>query len=286
MFHRLAVNFIPGDSGAINTAKDLAAYGESHGMEVLLPEESACCCRELAGFAVDQETFGKADLAAAIGGDGTFLRTARIFADRNIPVMGINRGHLGFLTEFSPDEYMKYLPSILAGDFHCSVRRLFTAVILRNGKEELTCDFLNDAVVSRGAVSRAISISLNLNGNSLGSYSGDGLIVSTATGSTAYSLSAGGPITSPELQDIFLMTPICPHALGMRPMVLPGSSVLRAKAEGTGGNLLLTADGQEAIEIKESEEILFRSSEKTLSLIAHPEKNFYYILREKLNWGK
>ncbi len=286
MFHKLAVNFIPGDEGAVNTAKDLAAYGEKHGLKIFIPEETAGCCRELAGFAVNQETFAEADLAVAIGGDGTFLRTAKIFADRNIPVMGINRGHMGFLTEFSPDEYMKYLPSILAGDFHCSVRRLFTAVIIRNGKEDRTCDFLNDAVISRGTVSRAIRISLNLNGNSLGSYSGDGLIVSTATGSTAYSLSAGGPITSPELQDIFLMTPVCPHALGMRPMVLPGSSVLRAKAGGTAENLLLTADGQEPIKIQKSEEVLFRSSEKTLSLIAHPEKNFYYILREKLNWGK
>ena len=289
MIQTLAVKFRTDDEGALAVAKELSAFSKANGIRLLFSEDAKGKA-DLENFITDADTFvSKPELAIAIGGDGTFLHTARIFAKRNIPVMGINRGRLGFLTAFNPDEYMKYLPDILSGNMVSSPRAVFSVSVLRNGKEENkeeSFDFINDAVLYRASFARIVPFVLELDGELLSKYTGDGLIVSTATGSTAYSLSAGGPILAPQLHDVFLLTPICPHSLGMRPLVLPVSAVLKVRIESGDGNLLLTMDGQQAIKIDESDEIVFNGSDHKINLVSHPEKNFYNILREKFSWGK
>jgi NAD+ kinase len=144
---------------------------------------------------------------------------------------------------------------------------------------------MNDAVISKGMLSRPIRIELEVDGNFLNSYIGDGLIISTPTGSTAYALSAGGPIVAPSSANVFLISPICPHSLSMRPMIFPASASLKARIVTDYKNLLLTIDGQESISIEGEDEIQIKRSDKKIRLITHPEKNYYDILREKLGWG-
>ncbi|MCL1911177.1 MAG: NAD(+)/NADH kinase [Leptospirales bacterium] len=285
MIKTLAVKFRTDDEGALAVAKELSVFSKTNGIRLLFSEDAKGEA-DLEDLIVDAGTFtAQPEFAIAIGGDGTFLHTARIFTKRNIPIMGINRGRLGFLTAFSPDEYMKYLPGILSGNMVSSPRAVFSVSVLRNGKEE-NFDFINDAVLYRASFARSVSFVLELDGELLSKYTGDGLIVSTATGSTAYSLSAGGPILAPQLHGVFLLTPVCPHSLGMRPLVLPVSAVLKVHIGSGDGNLLLTMDGQQAIKIDEADEIVFNGSDRKINIVSHPEKNFYSILREKFSWGK
>jgi len=240
----------------------------------------------LSKYIVDKEKFiNDADMVLSIGGDGTFLGTAKLFIDRNIPILGINRGRLGFLTEFSKSDFFNCLPEILKGNFNITKRSVMTASHIRDNQETSQSYFINDGVLSKGAFSRAIKLEIELNDELISSYYGDGLIVSTATGSTAYSLSAGGPIISPETSDVYLLNPVCPHSLGTRPIILPGSSRLKARMISEAENLLLTLDGQEAIEVKTGDTIRFELSDKYINMVHHPQKSFYNILKEKLNWG-
>ena len=286
MFSTVSINFRPDDHGLVPFLKELSAFLEERGVRVLFPDHDVIrgtsCSRNIVS---EEEFVSEADLVIAVGGDGTFLRTARMFVDSSKPMFGINRGNLGFLTEFKPGEYTGYLLRILEGDYSTAIRSVMEATHSRRGSRIAGRFFLNDAVLTKGGFSRAIILELEIDGQFLNSYSGDGLIISTATGSTAYSLSAGGPIVSPDVNNLFLLTPVCPHSLATRPMVLSGGSVLKARIVSEFRNLLLTIDGQEAIHIEGGDEIFFRMSDKRINLITHPEKNFYAILREKLGWG-
>lgn len=252
----------------------------------MLPEYDIIRQEKFFRLAVDSDRLvSNADLIIVIGGDGTFLRTARLFCGTGKPIFGINRGQLGFLTEFSPSEYTRYLEEVLRGESVTVERLVLEAVLHRHGKEVTSSRFLNDAVIHKGSLARPIRLELEVDGNSLSAYSGDGLIISTPTGSTAYSLSAGGPIITPTEAQIFLMNPICAHSLAMRPMILPASSHFKARIISDDKNLLLTIDGQEVINIEGKDEILIRQSHNNIKLITHPEKNYYTIIREKLGWG-
>ena len=286
MFKNISINFRPNDEKSFSLLIELITFLEKRSLKVLLPDYEILENTKFAKFVTSKEDFiRKTDFSIVVGGDGTFLRTARKFINRSIPIFGINRGSLGFLTEFTPDEYLDYLGDILNGNYNISERYVLEAVLYRKSKEIKRIDFLNDAVISKGELSRAIKLELKVNDSFLNSYSGDGLIISTPTGSTAYSLSAGGPIITPSKISVYLITPICPHTLGMRPMMLPGTSTLKAKIVSNLKNLLLTIDGQEAIRIDGNDEMHFHQSNKKIMLVTHPEKNFYEILREKLRWG-
>jgi NAD+ kinase len=252
---------------------------------VLLPSLRLIDASDLCGYvAPDSEFLSKPDFVVVIGGDGTFLRTARMFTETGRPIFGINRGRLGFLTEFNPHECFLFLADVLKGNFSVSERFVLEAVRMR-GNEEISKYFcINDAVITKSVISRPIHLEIEIDSGYLNSYSGDGVIVSTPTGSTAYSLSAGGPIVVPGIDTVIVLSPICPHSLAARPMVLPASSVLRIRTLSAMQNLLLTIDGQEDIGIG-NDDIIIRSSEKTVKLIVHPDKNFYSIIREKLGWG-
>jgi len=258
----------------------------ANSLKIQLPDFKGIKSPVLSKYITDREKFlNDADMVLSIGGDGTFLGTARFFIDKDVPILGINHGRLGFLTEFSRSEFFCYLPEILKGNFKVSKRAVMTASHIRDNAETSQSYFINDGVLSKGAFSRAIKLELELNNELINSYYGDGLIVSTATGSTAYSLSAGGPIISPEALDVYILTPVCPHSFGTRPIILPGSSRLKARMISDAENLLLTLDGQEAIEVKAGDTILFELSDKYIKMVPHPQKSFYNILKEKLNWG-
>lgn len=282
----IAINFHPNDRASLPLLKELLDFIHTHKISAHLPDYGILRENGLEKYISPPDEFvSRADLIIAIGGDGTFLRTARMFSDSSQPIFGINRGRLGFLTEFNPEEYKPYLEQVLQGNISITERISLEARLIKKNGESIDLCFINDAVISRGALSRAITIEIEVDGLFLNSYAGDGLIVSTPTGSTAYSLSAGGPIITPVSTNVLLLTPICPHTLGMRPMILPVTSVLRAKIVSEERNLVLTIDGQDAYNVSGEDVIQFNRSEKKIYLITHPDKNFYAILREKLGWG-
>ena len=283
MIKKVSVNFRPDDSRSIQIIKRICSMLSEMGIEISLPYYSILHNEGLEHHIKDEEEYLTPDLAIAIGGDGTFLKTARIFLEQQCPIMGINRGKLGFLTEFSPEEFDRYLPEVVSGNYTISERTVLEAVHHKNGIEE-SLYFFNDAVITKGAFSRAIEIELHVDDMFLSRYAGDGLIVATATGSTAYSLSAGGPIIAPLDNDVCIVNPVCPHSLSIRPVVLPAKSVIRARALSDLTNLLLTTDGQEAIKFSGGDDIIFRQCNRRMRIILHPDKNYYSILREKLNW--
>lgn len=285
MIKKVSINFRPDDHESIFIIQNIIRILSEKSIQIQLPDYQIINNFMFKKYICsDKEYCNSPDLVIAIGGDGTFLKTARMFLESNSPIFGINRGKLGFLTEFNPDEYEKYLLEILDNKFTISERSVMEAVHNKNGSSN-SLYFFNDAVISKGSFSRAIEIELHVNKVFLNKYSGDGLIIATATGSTAYSLSAGGPIIIPDLNDIFIINPVCPHSLSIRPIILPASSNLTAKTLTDMTNLLLTIDGQEAIEFSAGDELLFRKTDKKMFMILHPEKNYFSILREKLNWG-
>ncbi len=288
MIHNIAINIRPDDIGSLLLVKEIIEFLQKKKIRSLLPRYDAIIDDEvLSSFAVSHDDFVmQPDLIIVIGGDGSFLRTARLFSHRRIPIFGINKGRLGFLTEFTPEEAVPFLSKVISGDYATSERAMLQAVAYRDGDEIARLIFLNDAVISKGSLSRPISLYLEIDGMYLNSYSGDGLIISTATGSTAYSLSAGGPIISPAIDCVYTINPVCPHMLAIRPMIVPITSVLRARILSDFENLLLTIDGQEGIRIQRGDEVVFSRSDASVTVITHPRHNYYEILRQKLGWGK
>jgi len=286
MIQTASINFRPDDESSLPLLKQLILFLEEKNISIHLPEYDIIRGESYYHLAVPRDQFVHgADLIIVIGGDGTFLRTARLFCGKGKPLFGINRGGLGFLTEFSPLEYPVHLENVLQGRYSTVERLVLEVVLRRNGMDMISQCFLNDAVLHKGSFSRPIRLELQIDGNFFSSYTGDGLIISTPTGSTAYALSAGGPIITPTEAEIFLLSPICPHSLAMRPMIIPATSDFRARIASDYKNLLLTIDGQEVIGIDGKDDILIRQSNKNIKLITHPEKNYYTILREKLGWG-
>jgi NAD+ kinase len=286
MIKRAAINFRPNDRNSFPLLKELTGFLEKSGVSVSFRHDTEFNEDFISRNITDDADFiYNTDLVIVVGGDGTFLRTARLFIDTGKPIFGINRGSLGFLTEFNPGEYKKFLPEIIGGKYITGERLVLEAVHMKGKKEIYSSCFINDAVISKGGFSRAIGVEIDIDGSFLNSYTGDGLIIATATGSTAYSLSAGGPIITPSSGNVFILNPICPHSLSARPMVLPASSVLKVRVISDFNNLSLTIDGQEATQVEGDDEIIFRSTDKKVRVVLHPDKNYYAILKEKLNWG-
>jgi len=289
MIKDVAINIRPNDRKSIPFVKRLIDFLQNIGTKIILPDYEIFHNEDLSNFVTCSNNFiNLPDMVIVIGGDGTLLATARSFSTTKTPLLGINRGRLGFLTEFSPDEAFCNLDEIIKGNFKTTKRAMLDAIQMRKNTELSRFAFLNDAVISKGKKFRPITLQLELDNEFLDSYSGDGLIISTATGSTAYSLSAGGPIITPTIDNIFIINPICPHSLAVRPMIISTQNVLRIKISTHThiDNVILTVDGQEAIQIEKDDEILIKGTNKRVYLITHPKLNFYQILRQKLGWGK
>jgi len=222
------------------------------------------------------------DLLLVFGGDGTMLHTARQIAGSNTPMLGINLGGLGFLTAVRSNELGAALKLLWSGKFRYEARALIEATGIGGGKRIKTTA-LNDIVISRGAASRLIALDVSVDGEPITRYRCDGLIVSSPTGSTAYSLAAGGAIVLPTAE-VFALTPICPHALSNRSIILPLSATIRVKAVKTEPSTFLNADGQIAGELKNGDEVTIRRSRSTVRLVHLADGSFLEALRQKLHW--
>jgi NAD+ kinase len=226
------------------------------------------------------------DLIVVLGGDGTFLSIARLMKSRSVPVMGINMGQLGFLTEIKKHETFQTLSDIINGIPPLTHERaLLEVTLIRKDKVVFQGPVVNDAVISKGAIARIIGIQIWVNDKWVHNIRADGIIVSTTTGSTAYSLAAGGPIIDPAVPALVL-TPICPHSLTLRPLVIPDSSIVRMCLNHRPGHVLLTLDGQDAVDMKEDDIVtVHRFKKHSLKIVASPTRDYFSLLREKLKFG-
>lgn len=224
----------------------------------------------------------KADLVVALGGDGTILSAAKAAADFAVPVMGINIGHLGFLSQAEKGD-LSVFSHIFSGDFKISQEKLLE-VLVCGGKKTKSVHYAFNDVVIRGADSKMVTLSLSADGTVMNEYAADGVIFSTANGSTAYSMSAGGPVIHPEL-DCIVITPICPHSLNVRSLVIPKDKEISAKIiPPFRCEAVLSADGERVSALERDEYVLVRLSKKSVRLLKIPDRNFFDVIREKLNF--
>ena len=226
------------------------------------------------------------DLILVLGGDGTLLAVARLIGHRRVPILGVNLGTLGFLAEISQEEMFETLEEVLAGRFHREQRMRLEVRVHRDGAVVGEYLALNDAVIAKTGISRLLDLEARADGVEGTAYHADGLIVSTPTGSSAYSLSAGGPLVLPGFEAV-LLTPICPHTLTQRPLVLPADSGVEIRVHQTHeGDVRLTVDGQVGCEVREGDFVSARRSEHPVELLVPPDRNRFEVMRRKLRWGE
>lgn len=268
---------------APEVARDVVAWLGQQGIGALAEADSA----DMLGVpsADKSSMFDSANAILVLGGDGTFLATARHAGPREIPIVGVNLGGLGFLTEITRDEVKSALLASLDGEVTLDRRRMLRAVVRRADGTAETYQALNDAVLSRGALGRTVDIEARVDGDFLASFKADGLILSTPTGSTAYSLSAGGPLVHPSVR-VIVLAPICPHTLSVRPLVVDDGARLEFRQHGDRDELLLTLDGQETISLGQDDEIEVTRSPNVACLVTSPDLSFYDLLRTKLGWAR
>lgn len=234
----------------------------------------------------DEQIRDQAQLVVVLGGDGTLISVARLFSGREVPILGVNLGSLGFLTEITVEELYPVLERCLQGNLRLSERMMLEVVVTRGSTELTRCHVLNDAVINKGALARIIELETTVDRYNLTTFKADGLIVSTPTGSTGYSMSAGGPIVHPVMCCI-VITPICPHTLTNRPIVLPDQSVVRIVVKSSFDEMVyLTLDGQVGVELQEGDTVEVRCAVKTTALVTSRDKDYFSILRTKLKWGE
>jgi len=265
---------------ATKTARSLLARG----VGVALDDETATAVK-LEGVRVvtRRELAHSNDVLITFGGDGTLLSAAR-HAPSHVPVIGVNMGTLGFLTDISAKEYQQVLDDVLSGSYRAEERSTLE-VIVEGTNGALKYRVLNDAVLNKGALARIINYTVNVGGQLLSTFRADGLIVSTPTGSTAYNLSAGGPIVHPTMRAV-VITPICPHTLTNRPIVLPDNKPIELRIAAPDRKIFLTLDGQEGIPLSGNERIVIRRSRSSVKMVLSPSKGYFAILRSKLKWGE
>ncbi len=262
---------------------ELEKWLRDRGIEVLLGQEAAKASG-LPGMP-RSELVGKVDLMVVLGGDGTLLAVARAIGERAVPVLGVNLGTLGYLAEISLDELFPTLEGVLAGSLRTETRMRLVVHAERDGREIGHYLALNDAVIAKTALSRMIDLQTWADDAEVTTYHGDGLIVATPTGSSAYSLSAGGPLLLPGISAIVL-TPICPHALTQRPLVLPKMCRVAISVLDTrGGEVHLTVDGQVGCELQEGDRVSVSTSDRPLQMLVPAGLDRFEVMRNKLRWG-
>jgi NAD+ kinase len=225
------------------------------------------------------------DFVIVLGGDGTLLSTARCVAQADIPILGVNLGSLGFLTEVKQEEIEQALTEVDAGRCEMSLRPMLRCQVVRQGKCVATHDALNEVVMNQSAVARITDFEVRVNGNFVANYKADGLIISTPTGSTAYSLAAGGPILSPEVPG-FVITPVASHALTNRPLVVKDTAIIEARILVTREQAFLTVDGQLGTPLVDDDIVVCKKSEYNVKLFKFAGRSFFDVLRTKLKWGE
>jgi NAD+ kinase len=265
-------------------ARSIVEFLMERGVEILFSPEEAASAVFRDGKSASPGRLVDADMVLSLGGDGTFLKAVRLVGEGEVPIAGVNLGGLGFLAEFSAHNFLPCLDKILAGDFRIDERMTLEANLIREGKVIRTERALNDVVVRGAGVSRVSVLETFIDEEYLTAYEADGLIVATPTGSTAYSLSADGPIVDPDLAAI-VITPICPHALSNRPILIPPRKTVTVHPLAIPEGAKITVDGQTVIELLPDDSLTVTRSRKDVRLITTAEASYFKILRSKLGWG-
>jgi len=272
----------PDSAAAGAAAESLERWLVQRGVRVEADEEAA---RWLDRPGHERSELGRrVDLMVVLGGDGTLLAVARDMGSSTVPILGVNLGQLGFLAEVTPEEQADTLERVLEGDYETVERMRLEVRAERDGRELARYLALNDAVITRSELSRMIDLEMLADGAPVTTYHGDGLIVSTPTGSTAYTLSAGGPILLPGSR-VFVLTPICPHTLTQRPIVLSEASRLEIQVFPREGHAQLTVDGQTGLTLAGGDRIFVAASERPVHFVVDPSRSRFDVLRTKLGWG-
>jgi NAD+ kinase len=256
---------------------------ERHEVEAVMPQEAAWVLGHPELAVVDwPEALGRIDWTVVLGGDGTLLNAAKRVAPYEVPVLGVNLGHVGFLTEVEVPELFRAFSAVLRGEYLLDERNLLAARIVRQGQTLQQVEALNDVVVAKGPFARLIHLETFVDEAFVTSYPADGVIVATPTGSTAYSLSAGGPILTPELE-VMVMTPICPHSFFDRSVVIPAHKTVRVRVRTEHRETMVTVDGQEAYPVEDGDEVVVTTGTRKVRLIRRFGWNFFQVLR---GWRK
>jgi len=274
--------FIKADANANKKADELQNWLQAKGIDVVR-KESRPPSRKFTG---KSQSIAPSDLYCifVLGGDGTFLRAVRWIGDQNIPILGVKFGEVGFLADITEDRLLTAAEFVLNNEFTTKPRMRLEVRVIREGRELAYETVFNEIVINKDAFSKIACIKTYIDDNYLTTYRSDGLIISTPTGSTAYSLSAGGPIIHPEVHGI-IMTPICPFTLTVRPLIVPDSVVIKVKLEQEFSDIVLTFDGQTGLEIHKGDTIIAQKSRYPVNMIEMPDHNYFDVLKTKLRWS-
>ena len=282
--NKIGVVVGPQKPDAIAVVCELVEWCAARGIELRATPEVAEQVRCRALLMAGDELAEAIDLLVVLGGDGTMLGASRLIGRRRIPVLGINFGYLGYLTEFTLQEMFGALEELRAGNLLIEGRMLLDVSVERDGQTVAAHRALNDAVINQGALAKMIELECYINGDFVNRFRADGMIVATPTGSTAYSLSAGGPIVFPSMGAIVL-TPICPHTLSNRPVVVPGEATVELTFKKADDGAMLTIDGQRGVALTPQDRVILRRSETTFEIVRPRQRNYFEVLRTKLKWG-
>lgn len=266
-------------------AREVTEWLLDHGYSVTADAAALQFCPRCEPVEREQVVDKRPDFVVVLGGDGTLLSAARNVASAGIPILGVNLGSLGFLTETRQDEIARALAEVDSGRCEISLRSMLHCEVLRQGKTAASYDALNDIVMNQRAVARITEFEVRVDGGFVSKYQADGLIVATPTGSTAYSLAAGGPIVAPDVCG-FIITPVASHALTNRPLVVQDSAVIEVRLSVTREQAYLTVDGQIGLPLKEGDVVQCRKSAMNVKLFKLPDRTFFQVLRTKLKWGE
>jgi len=273
----------PNDTAVAAHARKLARWFADRGVRVSA-EEGWAKAGASPSVTTREKMMRSADLVVVLGGDGSLLGTARLSGRRSVPVIGINHGELGFLTESSGGSLFATMERILAGRYEIEYRSMVEVTVERAKRMEMRSRALNDLVLTRKTVSRPLTLTARVDDEGLATYIGDGLIIATPTGSTAYSLSAGGPVVEPSMSAI-IVTPISPHSLTSRPVVLPDRSRVSIDIDEQASDAVLTLDGQERFVLQPGDRVVATRSPYRVAILSTEGEGFFEVLRKKLHWG-
>ncbi len=285
LFKRVGIVIKPHWPEAREILRRLVDWLRAKDREVVLDVETAALTGSEDSGLAKADVPRAADLVVVLGGDGTLLSVARLVDSEEVPILGVNLGGLGFLTEITLDELYPVLGAVLSGKYRASRRMLLQVTVRREGKPVAEYFVLNDAVVTKGALARIVDLEVFVEQEFVTAYRADGIVVCTPTGSTAYGLSAGGPILFPSMHALILV-PICPHTLTNRPLVLPEEVTVQVVLNSQNEDVYLTLDGQVGFPLRYRDQVEVRRADREITLVASPKKNFYEILRSKLKWGE
>ena len=287
---RVGVVVKPNQPEALKTTCHLIEWLDAHGIKLVgTPdldrqriESETGCPMEI----VEPERLAAGvDLIVVLGGDGTMIGTSRMIGDYDVPVIGINYGTLGYLAEFRVEEMYTALESVFNGDYDLDTRVRLSVELVRGEEVLMHSRVLNDVVINKSALARIIELEAYMNGQLISSFRADGLIISTPTGSTAYNLSAGGPVIYPSMNAL-VITPICPFTLSDRPLVVPDNALIELRLRTMKEDVVLTLDGQVGLPIMPEHHVRIRKSLTTFKIVQPKDRNYFEVLREKLRWGK